>query len=318
MVIPLDLPDSPQVVLVAPLDWGLGHATRCMPVIEELIQAGHQVILAGAGRSLMLLKRAYPHLPAQELPGYRVRYTRGIMQVPYILVQVPRLLGVIGKEHRMLRGWIRQHQIQYIISDNRYGLWAKGIPSAFICHQLAVKVPLPWRWLHRLIYHVHLFAMRRFDQIWVPDRQGADSLSGELSQWFALPKKVRFVGGLSRFESRRIPADFSLPELKQKRPDIAVVISGPEPQRSWLEASIWEQAKELTQSLWVVGGKPEAQQIEWRGTHARIPFLASDDLHLLLTEAKWVVSRSGYSSLMDYEALGLQQLLLIPTPGQTE
>jgi len=152
----------------------------------------------------------------------------------------------------------------------------------------------------------------------VPDVQGEASLSGDLSQRYPIPAKVRFIGPLSRFSGKTAPATFSLDQLNEQTPDIVAVLSGPEPQRSLLEEQIWAQAQQQDRAVWIVGGKPEATEIEWQGVHARIPFLATVDLHRLLLQARLVISRSGYSSLMDYESLGLKHIVLIPTPGQTE
>jgi predicted glycosyltransferase len=179
-------------------------------------------------------------------------------------------------------------------------------------------VPLLFAWTRKIVYHLHLRAMQPFEEIWVPDEQGENSLRGDLSQRYPIPDRVRFIGALSRFSNHTPPPAFSLSQLNEKTPDIVAILSGPEPQRSLLEEKIWTQAQQQDRAVWIIGGKPEAEGIEWKGPHARIPFLATEDLHRLLLQAKLVISRSGYSSLMDYEALGLNKLVLIPTPGQTE
>ena len=35
-------------ILVAPLDWGIGHATRCIPIIQQLITHNYEVIIASS------------------------------------------------------------------------------------------------------------------------------------------------------------------------------------------------------------------------------------------------------------------------------
>jgi UDP:flavonoid glycosyltransferase YjiC (YdhE family) len=311
--------NPPQKVLLAPMDWGLGHATRMMPVIDALLAAGQEVLLAGSGESIKLLKLQYPQLPQLPLPGYRVSYPSGSGILWHLMRQIPRLLGVIRQEHRQLQAWIEEHKIDRVISDNRYGLWSPKVPCHFVCHQLA---PLPkpaWKCLHLLVYRLHRLWLKRFDEIWVPDHASSPNLAGILAHRFRPPAQTRFLGPLSRFEYLDTPAEqFSLPELNAELPTVAIVLSGPEPQRSFLAEKLRTQAKKLAVKIWLILGKTERQQIVQEGNLTLINYLEAADLHRLLLSAQTVVSRPGYSSIMDYAALGLPRVILIPTPGQTE
>ncbi|MEM7372642.1 MAG: glycosyltransferase [Bacteroidota bacterium] len=305
--------------MIAPLDWGLGHASRCIPVIEELLSQGADILIGTSGRSLQLLRCHFPNLKYAEFPAYDVRYSHKPSQIPIILRQVPRLLSVIRKEHRLTENLINKYQIQKIISDNRYGVWSRDVPSAFMCHQMAPMLPRVLGLIQPLIYKMHLYTMRHFDEIWIPDSGKEDHLSGDLAHRFELPKKAQFIGPLSRFSSHvRERNEYSFPELNRQSPDIAVVLSGPEPQRSILEEMIFQQAKDIDRSIWIVGGKTETKSCSRDGHIWKISFMDTDDLSLLFQQSKVIISRSGYSSLMDYQALGLKQVILIPTPGQTE
>lgn len=306
-------------VLVAPLDWGLGHASRSIPIIDLLLHANVKVLIGASGRSLALLKDRYPTLPFVELPAYDVRYSTSNVQIPIILRQVPRLLRIIRQEHRLIQELVADNRIQGIISDNRYGAWSSSVPSAFICHQMSPLLPRWFRWLQGMILHAHLFAMRRFDRIWIPDQAGTNNLSGPLSHGYKLPKKANYIGALSRFSQiEEAVASYSYSELNDRIPDMAVILSGPEPQRSLLEEMILHQAKETKREVWVVGGKTESRDCICIGNICQISFMNTPDLHRLLCQANIVISRSGYSSLMDYQAMKLKQVILVPTPGQTE
>ncbi|MEL7339542.1 MAG: glycosyltransferase [Bacteroidota bacterium] len=232
--------------------------------------------------------------------------------------QVPRLIGVIRKESIELRQYQQQYHFQAIISDNRYGLALKTVKTAFICHQIA---PLPWpnwRPLHWLVFQLHKVWLRRFDQLWVPDFEAQPTLSGLLSHRFGWSNKMRFLGPLSRFAGAPDRSVRRSRDLPTEAPEILIILSGPEPQRSHFEQKILAQTKGRKERIWLVQGKPEQENYEICNDCHLISFLDAEDLHWAMTEARVVISRSGYSSLMDYAVLGLKQLILIPTPGQTE
>ncbi|MFK7922171.1 MAG: glycosyltransferase [Bacteroidia bacterium] len=312
------MPQAPKRVLIAALDWGLGHATRCMPIIDQLLESGAQVYLAGAGRSARLLRLRYPSLPFLNLSPYKVRYSKSYFLLLGLIAQVPRLLRVIENERYQLSQFQQQYHFQLLISDNRYGLHLKGVPSVFICHQLA---PLPWpnwRSLHWLIYRLHRLWFKPFSSIWIPDFATQANLSGRLSHRFAPPENARFIGPLSRFEKASDPSVRPGRKLPPQAPSVLIILSGPEPQRTYLEQKIREQWHRVKETIWLVQGKTETENYEICNSHHLISFLETEDLQWALQNAEVVISRPGYSSIMDYAVLGLRQVVLIPTPGQTE
>ena len=100
-------------VLVAPLNWGLGHATRCVPVIRELILQGAEVIVATDGAALKLLKQEFPTLAFVELPGYNIRYTTGIFMPLQMLLQAPGIFRTISKEHQAIDKIVKKFDFFY-------------------------------------------------------------------------------------------------------------------------------------------------------------------------------------------------------------
>ncbi|TMI85631.1 MAG: glycosyl transferase family 28, partial [Bacteroidetes bacterium] len=111
-------------ILVAPLDWGLGHATRCIPIIQHLLKADVEVWLAGEGAQEKLLADEFPDLPFLSLHGYRIRYARSaIGLVKNILFQAPKIVKAIRNENKWLAKMIDEHHFDAVISDNRYGLY---------------------------------------------------------------------------------------------------------------------------------------------------------------------------------------------------
>ncbi|MBL7783011.1 MAG: glycosyl transferase family 28 [Saprospiraceae bacterium] len=293
-------------VLVTPLNWGLGHVARCIPIIRALDERGVEVFLASDGAALQLLKAECPHLPAFELPSYRIRYETANM-VRNIAWQLPRITYAIRAEQWATERLIAEHRIDGIISDNRYGCFSRRAKSAFITHQLHLQVPnalLEWG-ANRVLRR----ALKKFDCIWVPDMAGTPNLSGKLShstEPVSLP--VQFIGPLTRMEKLD-----STPEY-----DVAVVLSGPEPQRSILEQRLLEQAMTLPRKFIFVRGKTKSREQYFVSENVEVvSYLTSRDLNEVLMASKVIVCRAGYSSIMDLVALG-KKALLIPTPGQTE
>lgn len=165
-------------VLVAPLDWGLGHATRCIPVIRELLKTGFEVVIAAEGKGQILLEAEFPSLAFITLKGYAIQYSKTrIGLFSKILLQIPKIMAIIRYEHNWLDEIIDKHDIDIVISDNRYGLHSKRIPSLFITHQLQIQTPVFPNLLRQLNYRY----INRFTECWVPDSKNAPGLAGSLS-----------------------------------------------------------------------------------------------------------------------------------------
>lgn len=291
-------------VLIAPLNWGLGHATRCIPLIRALQDLGADVLLASDGVALNLLQAEFPHLPCLELPSYRIRYDTPSM-VWNIGRQLPRILWAIWQEHQVVERWVKQYDLSGILSDNRYGCFSRRVNSVFITHQLHVRVP----WLSWLVRPTLRLFMAQFDAIWVPDVAEPPGLSGALSHADKLPSsRVQFIGILTRMSSYERHPEY----------DVAVVLSGPEPQRSLLEQRLLEQAMFSPLKFIFIQGKTQAKNHHFVSPNIEVvTFLTSEELNQVLLSTQWLISRSGYSSIMDLAALG-KKAILIPTPGQTE
>lgn len=295
-------------VLVAPLDWGLGHASRCIPIIQELLDQQVEVHLGGAGDSLLLLREYFPELAFHQLPSYKVQYSAGRSQVWKILLQVPAILRTIRREHKILQKLFREHSFLAVISDNRYGLWSKDIYSVILCHQIQIplKSTLFSKWLNKL----HVRYLNKFDATWIPDFPGESSLAGKMSHASTMPERYHYLGALSRFQAGKLPP--------KKGYDIICVLSGPEPQRRLLENELIHSLSGLDLTVCLVQGKPGPSHRREEGKLTIINHLPTEYFQQLLLSSTYVISRSGYSSLMDYTALGLSKVGLIPTPGQPE
>ena len=297
-------------ILVAPLDWGLGHATRCIPLVRSLLQDGNQVFLAGSGPSGHLLRTEFPQLPYTEIPTHTIKYARSRTGFRWtILQQIPALWRQIQAEKKWLHNFLLQHPIDQVISDNRYGLHHSSTHNILLTHQLGLKSgvsPIVDRVLQSMLIRL----LKNFQEVWVPDQADEPTLSGELGHpTYTPPVPVHYIGPLTRFT----PTNQATISNK-----ITIVLSGPEPQRTLLEEKCMRELNEWKGDVTLirglpVGGKRIDTQAHWQ-VFDHLPVAA---LQQQIEEAEWVIARCGYSTLMDLHVLS-KKAILIPTPGQPE
>jgi uncharacterized protein (TIGR00661 family) len=289
-------------IIVGVLNWGLGHATRSSIIIEKLLEHGFEPVLASDGLALAYLKKEFPNLITEELPSYDIKYKNSNFLLEMIR-RAPSIAKAIFKEHRALKELVDKYDAYGVISDNRLGFHHKNVSSVYVTHQLTILLPFPFKWVN----HVHRWFIKRFDACWVPDFPQEPSLSGELGHLKKEKLGVLYLGPLSRFSI--------CTEGNKKNIDVLVILSGPEPQRTKLERKIISQLEQLTGKHVLVRGTNRGQ---CDSSSVLIKDLITGaELKDLVLSAKMTVSRSGYSSLMDYFMLQ-NKALLVPTPGQVE
>ncbi|OFY83220.1 MAG: hypothetical protein A3F72_03380 [Bacteroidetes bacterium RIFCSPLOWO2_12_FULL_35_15] len=297
--------NSPKRILICPLDWGLGHATRCIPVIRLLIKKNAEVIIAADGRPFELLKQEFPDLEFVRFEGYDIQYPEKGSMVWKMILSISKILKGIKAEHQQLDKLITDHKIDGVISDNRYGCWSKKVKSVFVTHQLMIKTPFAENILHKIV----LSYIKKFNECWVPDFEGVNNLSGDLAHKYPLPANIFYIGPLSRFTKEKT-ASFEY--------DVMAIISGPEPQRSLFEKIMLKQLSKTNLKALLVEGKTEMEQkIENHGNVKISSHLRSNEMQDAISRSKIIIARSGYSTIMDLAMLG-KRALFIPTPGQTE
>ncbi len=297
-------------ILVAPLDWGLGHATRCIPLVRELLAQDCEVWLATEKSQEILLKNEFPSLAFLRLRGYRVRYAHTKIGLFWqMLLQSPRLLNIIKKENKWLQKAVQEYGFDAVISDNRYGLYHPEIPCIFITHQLTIKSPVG-KWSERMLQKRNYRYIRRFRECWVPDEKNESNLAGELSHPPMYPQVLlKYIGPLSRFQKTTAVAE---------KDHLLFILSGPEPQRSLLENKIVAQVVHYNGTATVIRGLPgEASLIPSTNMLQFYNHLPAEELNKEIMRAEYIISRSGYSTVMDMAVLQ-KKTILIPTPGQTE
>lgn len=308
-------------ILVAPLNWGLGHASRCVPLVRRFLNEGHEVILGGDGESLILLRRHFPKLRYVYLAPLSLRYSSGKSQVWVMLKASPSIMVWAVKDHAMLKAVLNEEHFDRVISDNRFGLYNKQTDCIYMTHQLHIFLPKAWKWAEGIAERLHVWVYRHFDQVWIPDYEDASkSLAGELSHPNHLPCRhlpctIEYIGPLSRFSLFS-----SIPHSVPPSYDAVAVLSGLEPQRSILENELKQRYAGSQERVLIVQGLMNRPNTRFkRGNMTIVPYLKDEELVDALCGAKQIIARSGYSTIMDMAALGLlPKVELIPTPGQPE
>jgi UDP-N-acetylglucosamine transferase subunit ALG13 len=255
------------------------------------------------------MQQEFPNLQFLKLEGYGIQYSRKGWLLPLkIAAQVPHILSVIKKEHQWLKRAVTDHSIDAVISDNRYGLYHHSIPSVFITHQLRIKTGLG-SIMDRFIQQLNYQQINKFGACWVPDHESGLTLAGELSHPAISPSiPVKYIGPLSRFTGI----------VKTEERHLLVILSGPEPLRTVWEEMIIHQLHDYKKPVVLVRGMPGTVDLPVVPSFVHVfNHLPAQELEHYIKEASFVISRCGYSTIMDLLTMQ-KKSILVPTPGQAE
>jgi len=294
-----------KTILIAPLNWGLGHATRCIPIIKALQDNNYIPIIASDGVALELLKKEFPYVQTLKLPSYQIEYAKNGKNFKWkLLKNFPEMVKAIWNEEKKIRKWIKKYDIDGIISDNRLGVFSKKIPSVYLTHQLNVMTGNT-TWFTSIL-HQHI--IKKHNQCWVPDVEGTPNLTGKLGHIVHPDFKVKYIGPLSRLHKKEVPIQF----------DLMIILSGPEPQRGLLEEKLKTEIVNYKGTVIFIKGIVEKEQKKEQIENVTYyNFMNSRQLEQTFNESKTVLCRSGYTTIMDLAQLG-KKAFFIPTPGQYE
>jgi len=339
-------------ILICPLEWGLGHATRMIPVAAELLKQNHNVILASGEEHLSLLRNELPGCSFLCFPGFKPEYSHHLPQYVSVLLKIPLLACHVILEHFRLKKIIQLYSIDIVISDNRFGLWNRCIKSVYVTHMPLIPFPRKMKFLEPLGVFIHRQIIRKYDLCFIPDLPGDKNLSGRLSHGISLPRNVRYIGILSRFTTLedenpqtpqgglnnvlKVPPSPSRSRFGEARSGVpiapdsyrdgigvdfrynTIILSGPEPQKEILKQNLIRLFKDKEIVTLIFEGKPEKPEETGRtGNIILYGHLSSNRMKSILSGSEGIISRSGYTTVMDLVSLNCRALL-IPTPGQTE
>jgi UDP:flavonoid glycosyltransferase YjiC (YdhE family) len=297
---------------ISPLNWGLGHSTRDIPIIRELLSHGHEVTIATSGNALALLKKEFPDCNFIFFKDYPAPYSSTRFFLPKFVANIPVLLKAMANERKKLAEILSKDKYDLIISDNRMGVYSDKIPSYFITHQLRFSLPrYLWPFELATLYVNGLFHTR-FAGVIVPDvNPNGSSLSGKLSQSSldATNKRTYYAGILTSAARMNVDQDL----------DYLIMISGPEPQRTKLEEIMYKQVQKLPGEKVVLLGSPQNDDKKKLDKNTTVfSYVSTEEKIELMNRAKFLISRSGYTTMMELAELEKKQGLFTPTPGQTE
>jgi len=297
---------QPLRILVAPLDWGMGHTTRCIPIIHQILHLGHIPVFAGNEFQCSYIEETFGVIENIHLKGYNILFPGGIIP---LIKQIPGILGSIKKEHKWLLHNVQKLKINGIISDNRYGLYHPEIPNVILTHQLRIQSGIG-NFADTIIQNLHYRFLQRFNEQWIVDNPDERNIAGKLSHPEKLPTTTKFIGLLSRFNSTL--------STKEVANNLLIILSGPEPQRTILSDKLWQQIQTFKGSIVFIEGTQNKKSDRIATKNIRhFDYLTHEAMAPLLHESEIVICRSGYSTIMDLLAMG-KKAILIPTPGQTE
>lgn len=299
----LNLPN--KTILIAPLNWGLGHATRCIPIIKALQENNYIPIIASDGIALELLRKEFPYIQTLKLPSYQIEYAKNGKDFKWkLLKNMPKMIQAIWNEKKKIKKWIKKYDIDGIISDNRLGVFSKKVPSVFITHQLNVMTgSTTW-----ITSKLHQQIIKKYSACWVPDLAGTPNLTGQLGHIKKTNLKLKYIGPLSRLQKRETPKQY----------DLMIILSGPEPQRGLLEEKLKKEVLKYDGKVVFIKGIIEkVQKKEQIENVTYYNFMNTRQLEQTFNESDTVLCRSGYTTIMDLAKLG-KKAFFIPTPGQYE
>ncbi len=289
-------------IIVAPLNWGLGHASRCVPIIRFLAANKYIPIIASDGIALAFLRKEFPDIESIKLPSYGISYTKNLKAS--LLMQIPKIVKAVRKEQKVIQNYIKKNtDVVGVISDNRFGVRSNTIASVYITHQINVFSGLTTV----ISSKIHQKLIKKFDECWIPDSVD-NQLSGALSQSRSQNTHLKYIGALSRFKKEKLP----------KINDVLVILSGVESQRKSLEEKMLLEFKNYRGKVVLVQGKIEKEQrVKNQYGIKTYNYLLSSDLEKEINQSALIICRSGYSSIMDLAVLD-KKAFFIPTSNQPE
>jgi len=284
----------------------LGHASRCIPIIHALVKLNFEPILASDGDALLLLQKEFPLLKSYTLPSYNIKYSKSGKNLKFkLFLSVPSIFLAVKKEQKFISQLIEKENIKGVISDNRFGVFSKKIPSIYITHQLLVLSGKTTN----LTSIIHQKIIKKFDECWVPDFKNEPNLSGDLGHLKVAGFNLKYIGVLSRLKFKTAKIKYNL----------LVLLSGPEPQRTLLENKLLRELKNYQgNTLFVRGILSNTSSINTSNKNMKIvDYLLTESLEKAMNQSEMVICRSGYSTIMDLATLG-KKAYFIPTSGQYE
>lgn len=300
-------------ILYGVYHWGLGHATRSLVLIRALIERGDRVtVLMAPGAGYRLLQSelgdACEFYPFRDTPAPFSRYPA----IFYLRMTaaMPWVLAGYRREHRLTEKLVAERHLDCVVSDSRLGVWSAAVPSYCIFHSIHQRVPFFSRLTERIVERGQRDLLKGFTKVLIPDVVDRGGLSGWLGHdpVFDWGKdRLVYIGPLSSVPRMDVEQDL----------DVFFSVSGIEPQRGLLERLVLDSLPGLSGRIMVTLGRPGDDARRDIAGATVYGYLDRQRQAEMLNRAKLVMTRSGYTTLMELAGIG-RKALFVATPGQSE
>lgn len=296
-----------KTLLFSPLNWGWGHCTRSIALLNKLQSQGNQVWIATNPKFQSVYEEYLNGVQFLSIEDYPFQFGNKGNFLWDLLLGVNGLKKIYKKEFRQVEEWVETLGVDLVLSDHRLGFRSRKVKSVLVSHQLNLSHPF----FAFALNNIHRSLLKRFDEIWVPD-DSERSLSGTLSK-SNLSIPIKYIGCLSRFQLLNEEEK----ETKMVDGSDLLVVSGPEPHAYNLYDLVTRQYLDSQKELKIVYVNLAATARKTACNLKHLELSSWKDLDVEISNARKVISRSGYSTIMDLTVLK-KPSVLIPTPGQGE
>ena len=289
---------------------GLGHITRCYPLIEALIKRKHEVWIASSNRALKFVKNELgSKIKYFELPEYPFQdraYLKNKFSTLGYVLDFPKYQKSFNKEHELIKKLHLEQKFGCVISDSRYGVHLPGVPSYLIHSHIRIGLG-KLSFISRIITELgNVTFLKNYSRLLIPDDE-KNGVCGPMTHDLLFIRNPVYLGLLSMVKKRKVKNDL----------DYFFSVSGPEPQRTVFEKKVLSSIKNLKGKIAVTLGKPESQKIEKKKNCVVYGYLKKEKQEEMLNRARMIITRSGPTTITDIVELG-KKALLVPTLGQPE
>lgn len=283
-----------ETVLYGCLNWGSGHVARSVSLMQQLLLQGNRLIVwcTPAQRKIVESYAIEAQFVEEALFTFRFRGDGNFTKE--LLRNAIGFRRAVMRQRKQTELLVKQFGVSAIVSDHCYGLVHPQIPSFFVTHQ--VVLPGKSGGIAQLI---HKKWINRFHAVWIMD-QAENKLAGQLS---ASHPKALYIGHYSRFSGMSAESGGG----------IVAIISGPEPYSEYLFREIVHFSEVKAVPLTIIA--PQSYGVVLPDTIRLVRDWKEADAAIL--KADVIISRNGYSTLMDLLVLN-KRAILMPTPGQIE
>jgi UDP:flavonoid glycosyltransferase YjiC (YdhE family) len=288
-------------------NWGLGHATRDIVLIDEILRRGHSVDIISSGRAMKILKERYRKSCRYfDVPDLYPLYMDKRFSNFKFAVHITNVIKSLKQARKISEKIIARGRYDKVISDCRMDVYDREDNSYLINHQIRFNLPFIFEDITEKLYAP---VMRYYRYIIVPDSE-KNGLSGKLSHdlKYIDKKRIRYIGILSFLKKQAVAQEI----------DYFISLSGPEFARKDLEKKMLSQVKGLRGKIVIAGGNPDSS-VKKANKHVTFySYLNQAQQEEVMNAARFVIARGGYTTIMELVELEKKGVLLIPCPNQSE